>query len=246
MTGWSLYNYLSIVAFLGLIWWGVYRWKNANIPCLSEEECKEYSSRVVAAIFECAPDVGVSIPVKDNYWREVFSDKEWIYLCRWMSGKGMVQLPEDWNMISIILNNPPRELALTQKTWQLQIDNKKERATVTNIGILGDGNYVGENLNVGGCQNNASEVTGENSLTASDVLDLIEALRVDGNSLSGIDRAQIRATADFLEKEIQDGVSPDTMGGDLGKVVTQVSEIVKTGASLMGATVSVLKALGLA
>lgn len=158
----------------------------------------------------------------------------------------MVQLPEDWNKISVILNNPPRELALTQKTWQLQIDNKKERAIVTNIGILGDRNYVGGNLNVGGRQNNASEVTGENSLTASDVFDLIEALRVDGNGLSGIDRAQIRATADFLEKEIQDGVSPDTMGGDLGKVVAQVSEIVKTGASLMGTTVSVLKALGLA
>lgn len=246
MAGWSLYTYLSIVVFLGLICWGAYRWKNANIPCLSEEECEEYSSRVVAAIFENAPDAGVPIPIKDSYWREVLSDREWIYLCRWMSGKGMVQLPEDWSKISIILDDPPRKLALTQKTWQLQIDDKKERATVTNIGILGDGNYVGENLNVGGWQNNAREVVDENSFTVSDILDLIEALRVDGNSVSGIDRVQIQAIADFLEKEIQDGVSPDSMGDDLSKVVAQVSEIVKTGASLMGATVSVLKALGLA
>lgn len=245
MAGWSLYNFLSITAFLGLIWWGGYRWNKASIPCLSEEKCKEYSSRVVAAIFECAPDAGVSIPIKDEYWRAVFSDREWIYLCRWMSGKGMVKLPEDWSKISVILNNPPRELALTQKTWQLQIDNKKERVAVTNIGILGNGNRV-RDLNVGGWQNNAGEVTGGSSLATSDVVDLIEALRVDGNSLSGIDRVQIQAAADFLEKEIQDGVSIDAMGVDLVKVVAQVSEIVKTGASLMGASVSVLKALGLA
>ena len=246
MAGGGLYNYISIVAFFGLIWWGAHRWKNANIPCLSEEECKEYSSRVVAAIFECAPDVGVSIPVKDSCWREVFSDREWIYLCRWMSGKGMVQLPEGWNKISVILNNPPKELALTQKTWQLQIDDKKERTTVTNIGILGDRNYVGKNLNVGGLQNNASEVTSENTLTVSDILELVEALRLDGNSLSGFDGAQIQATADFLEKEIQGDVPPNSMGKVLNKVATQVSEIVETGASLMGATVSVLKALGYA
>ena len=82
-------------------------------------------------------------------------------------------------------------------------------------------------------------------MTTSDVVDLIEAFRVGGNSLSGIDRVQIQATADFLEKEIQDGVSLYAMGVDPGKVVAQVSEIVTTGASHMGVSVSALKALGL-
>ena len=240
--GQSVCAILNMVILIGVIIFVFCRWNYIDVRRLSEEDCKKYSILVVNDIFEHAANAGKQVPIEDAYWRDFnISDREWVYLCRWMSGKGVVEPPDDWRMISIMLNVPPRTLALTPKSWELKM---REWSTVTNIGILGDGNAVGGNINVGGWQNNGSEVTNENSLTASDILKLVEALREDENSLTGIDKAQIRATADFLEKEIRNGVSPDTMGGDLGKVVTKVSEIMKTGASLMGATVSVLKSFG--
>ena len=240
--GSSVCAILNAIIFVGVIILVFFRWKYINVHCLSEEDCKKYSILVVDDIFEHAASVGKQVPIGDAYWRYLnISEREWVYLCKWMSGKGVVEPPDDWGMISIMLNVPPKTLALTSKSWELKM---REGTTVTNIGILGDGNAVGGSMNVGGWQNNGGEVTNENSLTASDILKLVEALRADENSLTGIDRAQIRATADFLEKEIHNGVSPDTMEGDLGKVVTKVSEIMKTGASLMGATVSVLKSFG--
>jgi len=240
--GQSVCAILNVIIFVGVIIFVFCRWKYIDVRRLSEEDCKKYSTLVVDDIFEHAADVGKQVPIGDTYWRDLnISDREWVYLCRWMSGKGVVKPPDDWKMISIMLNVPPKTLALTPKSWELKM---REGSTVTNIGILGDGNAVGGNMNVGGWQNNGGEVMNEDSLTASDILKLVEALRADENSLTGIDRAQIRAAADFLEKEIHNGVSPDTMGGDLGKVVTKVSEIMNTGASLMGATVSVLKSFG--
>ena len=240
--GQSVCAILNVIILIGVIIFVFCRWRYIDVRRLSEEDCKKYSILVVDDIFEHAADVGKQVPIEDAYWRGFnISDREWVYLCRWMSGKGVVEPPDDWKMISIMLNVPPKTLALTPKSWELKM---REGSTVTNIGILGDGNQVGENLNVGGWQNNAGEVRIENGLTISDILELIKALRVDENSVSGIDRAQIRAIADFLEKEIQDGVVPDSMRADLGKVATQVSEIMKTGTSLMGATASVLEALG--
>ena len=233
---------LSVIVLLGMAILGYCRWKYVNTSCLSEEDCKIYSRLVVDDLFEYAADAGKEVPIREAYWRALdISDREWIYLCKWMHGTGMVKLPKDWGLISIMSNNPPYKLALTSKSWELKM---KEGMIVNNIGILGDGNSVGGNMNVGGWQNIGGEVTNENSLTASDVLNLVEALRVDGNNMSGLDKMRILASADFLEGEIQKGVSPDAMGGDLGKVVASVAEIVKTGSSFMGSTVSVLKVLG--
>lgn len=230
-------SWIYIAAMIALVGVGIWRWNVVNRASLADEQCEEYSDAVIEDLFDRASDAGVLVPFDSSYWREVgLSDSQWIYLCRWMVGRGLVSTPSDWGWLAVILSNPPSGLALTPKTMGLALNARRQ----PDISI-GDGNGP---INIGGKQIVISGL----SLSGDDLRALVEALRDDANDLPEPEASSVIAAADSLQAAA-DGrlseTSPEVTGA-LAWVRKRVSEAVGNagGAALWAGTVAVARALG--
>lgn len=219
---------------VGLARW---RWKMVNRQLLTDKQCDEFSQSVIADLFENVPDANVIVPIADGYWRQMdLSDSEWIYLCRWMNGRGRAATPQGWGWIDIILNKPPSGLALTRKAMDLETNSRRG----PDISI-GDGNGP---INISGQQ----ILISGHVLSGDELLSLVSALRGDAQGLPEVDASAAHQAANSLQGVAEGQLaqsSPDAAGA-LKWVQNRASEAVGTagGAALWAGTVSVAKALG--
>lgn len=223
-----------LVVFVGVCLW---RWNVVNRPALTDEQCERFSEMVIEDLFNWASDAGVFVRIRKDYWqRNDLTDSQWIYLCRWMAGRGIVYTPDGWGLYAIICNDPPSGLALTPKTMGLAMNGRRQSDI-----FIGDGNGP---INIGGQQ---IVISGQ-SLGNDDLLALIEALQDDANNLPEPDASSVIAAANSLQGAV-DGrlseTSPEVIGA-LEWVRKRASEAVGSagGAALFASTVEVLKALG--
>lgn len=216
---------------------GLWRWNFVNRPALSDEDCQALSTVVVQDLFSQAPDAGVFVPRLSGYWQQAdLTDAEWIYLCRWMAARGTITTPEGWGWLAIILNSPPKGLALTPKAMGLEMEAMRQ----PNISI-GDGNGP---INIGGQQ----VVISGYSLSSEDLKALADAVFQDAQGMSGPDAAAANAAARSLEGILAGkvpGTSPEARGA-FDWILERASEAVGNagGAALWAATQGVLRALG--
>lgn len=230
-------TWIFIAGAIVLVGIGLWRWKVVNRPALTDEQCKQYSLAVIEDLFDSAPDAGVFVPFQRTYWQRAdLTDSQWIYLCRWMIGRGRVIAPADWGWLAIILSIPPSALALTSKTMGLTMNARRQ----PDISI-GDGNGP---INIGGQQ---IVISGQN-LSGDDLRSLIEALRHDARGLREPDASSVLAAANSLEG-VADGrlqeTSPEVVGA-LEWIRKRASEAVgnAAGSALWAGTVAVAKMLG--
>lgn len=229
--------WISVGVVVVLIGGGLWRWNVVNRPALTDARCEELSALVVEDLFEHASDAGVIVQLYAAYWRQAgLTDSEWIYLCRWMNSRGLTCTPNGWGWIEIILGTPPAGLALTQKSWGLTMDSRRQ----PNISI-GD---VQGHVNFGRQQ---IVISGQ-SLSGDDLRDLVAALRDDAHRLPEPDASSALAAAESLQGVV-DGRTPDTSpeaAGALAWVRKRASESVGNagGAALWAGTVAVAKILG--
>lgn len=227
--------------FLGvavvLVGVGLWRWNVVNRPVLTDEQCDQFSGAVIEDLFDKAPDAGVLVPFHSSYWRQAeLNDPQWIYLCRWMVGRGLVSTPSDWGWLAIILSNPPSGLALTPKTMGLATSARRQ----PDISI-GDGNGP---INIGGEQ---IVISGQ-TLSVDDLRFLVDALRSDAHGLSEPDASAVRAAANSLQAAAE-GQLPETspeIVGAVSWVRQRAAEAVgnAAGAALWAGTVAAAAALG--
>lgn len=229
--------WIAVGVAIVLVGGGLWRWNVVNRPALTDARCKELSALVVEDLFEYASEAGEIVRLNAAYWRQVeLTDSEWIYLCRWMNTRGVISTPNDWGWIAIILGNPPTGLALTQKSWGLTMDHRRQ----SNISI---GNVQGP-VNIGGQQ---IVISGQ-SLSSDDLRGLVAALRDDAHRLPEPDASSALAAAESLQG-VADGRMPNTSpaaAGALAWVRQRASESVGSagGAALWAGTVAVAKILG--
>lgn len=217
-----------------------WRWRVVNRPALALEACESLSAQVVSDLFQYAKGVGALVPVKRSYWTDLPghpSDAQWIYLCRWMIGRGMVTAPEEWSRLAILLGNPPTGLALTQRTWELSMEARRTPSI-----SIGDGNGP---INIGGTQFN---LAGQ-GITAEQLHMLVEAVRADALILTEPEASSAQAAADTLERAASgrvDANSPDVTGA-VSWIRKRAGEAVGSaaGSALWASTLAALRALGI-
>lgn len=230
---WVFVGILVVVAGVGL-----WRWNVVNRPALTEEQCEQLSNLVVEDLFESAPDAGVLVPLKSDYWRQAdLTDPQWIYLCRWMIGRGLVSTPSDWGWLAIILSNPPSGLALTRKSMDLTTNARRQPEI-----SIGDGNGP---INIGGRQ---IIISGQ-AMSSDDIRSLVTALQSDANDLPEPDASAALAAANSLQGAAEGRLEENSpeVAGALDWVRKRASEAVGNagGAALWAGTVAVAKMLGL-
>ena len=224
----------AAVVILGAALW---RWKVVNRPALTNEQCEQFSDAVVRELLDKASAAGEFVPFHGSYWRQAdLTGSQWIYLCRWMAGRGLVSTPSDWGWLAILLGNPPSGLALTPKTMGLTMNERRQ----PDISI-GDGNGP---INIGGQQ---IVISGQ-ILSGDDLRALVSALRRDAGGLPEPDASAVIAAANSLQGAA-DGRLPETspeVTGALAWVRKRASEAVGNagGAALWAGTLAVAKALG--
>lgn len=216
---------------------GSWRWSVVNRPALTDEECEHFSKLVIEDLFDKAPDHSFFVSHTSSYWRQGgLTDPQWIYLCRWMIGRGLVFAPSNWGWLDIILSSPPSGLALTPKTMGLTMEGRRH----PDISI-GDGNGP---INIGGQQ---IVISGQ-TLSGGDLLSLVTALREDALRLPEPDASDVRLAANSLQGAAEgklEETSPEVVSA-VDWVRKRASEAVgnASGSALWAGTVAVAKALG--
>lgn len=181
-----------------------------------------------------APDAGQILPIHVDYWQGEFTERQWIYLCRWMQGRGLVYTPDGWGWLAIILDTPPSGLALTP--MGLTMNGRRQ----PNISIGNDNGPI----NIGGQQIMFSDVT----LSGHDLHALIEALLDDAHTLPGPVASSARMAAESLQ-DAADGrlqeSSPEVTGA-LAWVRERASVAVGSagGSAMWAGTVAMARAFG--
>ena len=233
---WWLYG-ACFVALIAICCW---RWRSVTQSRLTEERCEELSWLVVEDLFENASEKGAPIRIRPSYWLNFgLSDSEWIYLCRWMKKRGLIYVPYGLGLVQIMMNYPPVTLALTQKSWELTMNNKVQPNI--SIGSIGD---VNGPINVGGEQ---IVIFGQR-MSGDDLRALVAALRQDAKNSSEPRASSLQEAADTLQ-DAAEGCEPATspvVTGTLKWVRQCVTEAVSNagGEALLAATVAVAKVLG--
>lgn len=148
-------------------------------------------------------------------------------------------MPYGLGLVQIMMNYPPVTLALTQKSWELTMNNKVQPNI--SIGSIGD---VNGPVNVGGEQ---IVIFGQR-MSGDDLRALVAALRQDAKNSSEPGASSLQEAADTLQ-DAAEGCEPATspvVTGTLKWVRQCVTEAVSNagGEALLAATVAVAKALG--
>ena len=220
------------------------RWRAANRPHLTEQQCEEYSWLVVNDLFASSPRPGKSVRILPSYWQCLgLNVAQWIFLCRWMDARGIAMTPGgmlgNWGWNEIVMNSPPGALVLSTRYWGLA----KERRCQQNssIGSTDDGNG---STNVSGEQ---IVIFGQ-GLGGNDLGALVEALRQDAKTSSEPRASSLREAADTLQ-DAAEGREPATspaVAGALKWVRQCVTDAVSNagGEALLSATVGVARVLG--
>lgn len=216
------------------------RWMAAIRPQLAEGECVEFAGVVLDDLFEKTSRVQEFVGVDSSYWQSLgLSVTQWIYLCRWMNRRGLVSTPRGWGWNQIIMNDPPKGLALMKNTWKLLKESKIQPSI--SIGSIGD---VNGPINVGGEQ---IAIFGQ-GLSGDNLQALVEALRRDAEDMSEPRASSLHEAANTLEDAVE-GREPATspaVTGALKWVRQCVTDAVGNagGEALLAATVAVARTLG--
>lgn len=233
----ELLGYVLVLFLAGalLLW----RWRVVNRAPATDMDYEQVSAQVVKDIFSITPGVGTFVPVSRSYWtnRLGMTDSHWIYLCRWMIGRGMVAGPEEWGRLAILLGNPPARLALTQRTWEFSMDSQRTHSI-----SIGDSNGP---INIGGTQVNISGQL----LSNTQLLELVAAVRSDANSLPALEAESALAAADTLEMAANSGMDPSSpqVAGAISWLKKRAGEAVggAAGTALWAGTVAMFRTLGI-
>lgn len=216
------------------------RWMAAIRPQLTEGQCEEFAGLLFSDLFENTSRAQEFVGVDSSYWQSLgLSVSQWIFLCRWMTRRGLVLAPYGWGWNQIVMNSPPDALALTKKTWKLLKDSKIQ--SNVSIGSIGD---VDGTINIGGEQ---IVIYGQ-SLSVDDLHTLVKAIRQDANDATEPLASSLLEAASTLQ-EAAEGREPATsraVAGALKWVHRCVTEAVSNagGEALLAATVEAAKALG--
>ena len=220
------------------------RWRAANRPHLTEQQCEEYSWLVVDDLFASSSRPGKFVRILPSYWQCLgLNVGQWIFLCRWMDARGIAKTPGGiwggWGWNEIVMNSPPEALMLSTRYWGLAKERIGQKHS--SIGSACDGN---ESIYVSGEQKE-SFVQG---LSGNDLEALADALRQDANTSSEPRASSLREAADTLQDAVE-GREPATspaVTGALKWVRQCVTDAVghAGGLALLTATVAVARALG--
>ncbi|MBW3085894.1 hypothetical protein KEM60_02105 [Austwickia sp. TVS 96-490-7B] len=167
---------------------------------LTSADCVALADEVVMDFFANSGEPGERVSLSGAYWRSLGSSKltvgQWIYLCCWMRGRGMVVLPPDFGWISHLIGFPPSGLDLTQKQWGSEMSSRHQ-----------PGIHIGSNsgnINIGDTQLNFSG----RDLTPQDYRTLASALRQDAQSLSELGAESGMEAAAVLEGAAEGTADP--------------------------------------
>lgn len=220
------------------------RWRAANRPHLTEQQCEEYSWLVVDDLFASSSRPGKSVRIIPSYWQCLgLNVTQWIFLCRWMDARGIAMTPggmfANWGWNEIVMNSPPPVLVLSKRYWGLAKERRDQQNS--SIGSTGDGN-------------GSTSVSGEQivvfgqGLSGDDLGALVEALRQDAKTSSEPRASSLLEAANILQDaaEGRESATSPAVTGALKWVRQCVTDAVDNagGQALLTATVAVARALG--
>lgn len=222
---------LAVVAAMGGL--GVWRWKAVVTKTLTDDECEAIATQTVGDLFSFTQAPEDPVKVDPSYWNDLQGHQA-IEVSRWMIGRGYVTA-ENWGLLDILTGSPPRALALTQKSYHLQL------AARSGAGHAFIGN---ENVNVGGVQIVAGDSV---DISGAALADLARAVRADAALLDSLNRAHAVSAAEILEQAAKGKVAADSpqVSGTIAWLKERAGEAVggAMGSALWAATSAVLRQL---
>ena len=237
-------GWLFIVICIGYLIFLIRRWRAANRPHLTEQQCEEYSWLVVDDLFASSSRPLKSVRILPSYWQCLgLNVTQWIFLCRWMDARGIAMTPGgmfgNWGWNEIVMNSPPPVLVLSKRYWGLAKERRDQQNS--SIGSTGDGN-------------GSTSVSGEQivvfgqGLSGDDLGALVEALRQDAKTSSEPRASSLLEAAYILQDaaEGRESATSPAVTGALKWVRQCVTDAVGNagGQALLTATVAVARALG--
>ena len=237
-------GWLFIVICIGYLIFLIRRWRAANRPHLTEQQCEEYSWLVVDDLFASSSRPLKSVRILPSYWQCLgLNVTQWIFLCRWMDARGIAMTPGgmfgNWGWNEIVMNSPPPVLVLSKRYWGLAKERRDQQNS--SIGSTGDGN-------------GSTSVSGEQivvfgqGLSGDDLGALVEALRQDAKTSSEPRASSLLEAASILQDaaEGRESATSPAVTGALKWVRQCVTDAVGNagGQALLTATVAVARALG--
>ena len=237
-------GWLFIVICIGYLIFLIRRWREANRPHLTEQQCEEYSWLVVDDLFASSSRPLKSVRILPSYWQCLgLNVTQWIFLCRWMDARGIAMTPGgmfgNWGWNEIVMNSPPPVLVLSKRYWGLAKERRDQQNS--SIGSTGDGN-------------GSTSVSGEQivffgqGLSGDDLGALVEALRQDAKTSSEPRASSLLEAANTLQDaaEGRESATSPAVTGALKGVRQCVSDAVSNagGQALLSATVAAARALG--
>lgn len=217
-----------------------WRYREVQKPRLNNDTCEELAEVVTQTMFAFAGAANEFVPIDPSYWRQdlQLTDSEWIYLCRWMAGRGWTTTPAGWGWTEVLSGTTPRSLALTPRSWNLLI------APPNTPSVWIEGNNSGP-INFSGQQFVLADV----EISADDLAAIVEALNRDAQRLPPLEASQALAAASSLRRAIEGSLQPQDpeVRGTLEWVKARASEAVgnAAGTALFGATAALLRSSGI-
>lgn len=233
-------TWIMLLAFALVCALLIWRYQEVQKPRLDDQVCMELASKVTQAIFGFAGAANQLVPIQPSFWREELelTDAQWIYLCRWMSGRGWTATPSEWGWIEILSGTTPRGLALTPRSWNLQL----APPNAPSVWIAGDNlapiNFSGHQIVISGVQ-----------LSVDDLTQIVNSLRQDAQQLPPLDASHALAAASSLQRVVDGSLPPQDpeVRGTLEWVKARAGEAIgnAAGTAFYAATAALLRASGI-
>ncbi len=202
MEVWILLGGLAVVVALA-----TWRLGQLNTRHLSDTQAAALTRQLEEAVFEYAAGPEVSVPVRASYWRDIGGSRTAVEVSRWANGRGRITTP-GWDLFSILAGQPPRFVALTEKSFKQMTTPAPTPMWVSNGPVTVNGGQI---------------VLGNVTVELSQLDVLADSLESDSVKWAPKDGEHLREQATLLRRAVATG-DTRTAGRVLGWVRDRLDE----------------------